>query len=137
MKYSFNNCWWVKHPTINFFTFEAFYCKVLGYNCIIEHYQDGEIWSDAEYWGSVLYDLDNDRYANFCTYVHEKEAEKIFEIWKNNIPAVFNEVEWDGKISEDFDSKEQIKSIDFYKSYIASGTDLNFETYYKQIYKND
>jgi len=138
MKYKYNNCWWLEYPTINFFTFESFYCKVLGYNCIIEHYQDGEIWSDDEYWGSILYDLDNDRYANFCTYIDEKEAEKILAIWKKKIPAVFDEDEWDGKISEDFgDDKDKIKSINFYKDYITSGTNLSFEDYYKQIYKND
>lgn len=38
----------------------------------------------------------------------------------------------DGKISEDFEDEKEKWAIDFYKSYIDSGTDLDFEDYYKQ-----
>ena len=49
-KYFFNNCWCVSHPTIYFFTFDACCVKAFGHKCIVEHVQDGEIWSDNEYW---------------------------------------------------------------------------------------
>ena len=62
-KYFFNNAWYVEHPTLNFFTFAAYCVEVFGHKCIIEHVQDGEIWSDEEYWGSILYDFENDRYS--------------------------------------------------------------------------
>lgn len=134
----FNNCWWVNHPTINFFTFDVEVVMVFGHKCILEKYQDGEIWSDDEYWGSVLYDFDNDKYINFPIYVLENDIEEILNKWmenKENLGDI-----WDGKISNDFieddvlaDDESRL-AVDFYKSYIASNTDLDFEDYYKKIY---
>lgn len=136
-KYFFNNCWWVNHPTINFFTFNAEVVTVFGYKCILEKYQD-EVWSDDEYWGSVLYDFDNDRYIYFSTYVDENEIEKILNKWLKINPDI-----WVGKISEDFVNDKGIVvtnktkwAVDFYKSYIASNTDLDFEDYYKKIFNH-
>ena len=56
-KYFFNNTWYVEHPTLNFFTFAAYCVEVFGHKCIIGHFQYGEMWSNEEYWRSVLYDL--------------------------------------------------------------------------------
>lgn len=136
-KYFFNNCWWTHHPTINFFTFEATIVNVFGNKCVLEKYQDGEIWSDDEYWGSVLYDFENDRYTNFPTYVHENDIEEILNKWTEQNPDNV----WEGKISEDFVNDEILATdktkwaVDFYKSYITSNAELDFEEYYKQIYK--
>ena len=69
-KYFFNNDWWTHHPTINFFTFEAFCIEVFGHKCIIEHVQDGEIWSNEEYWGTIFYDFEN----THCPYEKENRA---------------------------------------------------------------
>ena len=50
---------------------------------------------------------------------------------------------WDGKISEDFVEDDVLANdksrwaVDFYKSYIASNTDLDFEDYYKQVYDKE
>lgn len=130
-KYFFNNCWWTNHPTINFFTFEAFCIEAFGHKCIVEHVQDGEICSDGEYWGTVFYDFENDRYTYLYTYLSDgKRIEDILTKWmkdKSNPDDI-----WDGKISEDFEDEKEKWAIDFYKSYIDSGTDLDFEDYYKQ-----
>lgn len=109
-KYPFNNCWWVNHPTINFFTFDTEVVTVFGHKCILEKYQDGEIWSDDEYWGSVLYDFDNDRYVLLNTYNWTKK----------DIENLVNNYGWNGKISEDFNDVEQLKAIDFYKEFVRS-----------------
>jgi len=136
-KYFFNNCWWINHPTINFFTFETEVVTIFGYKCILEKYQDG-VCCDDEYWGSVLYDFNNDRYIYFSTYVNENEIEEILNKWLKINPDI-----WVGKISEDFVNDKGIVAtdktkwaVDFYKSYIASNTDLDFEDYYKNIFNN-
>ena len=141
-KYFFNNCWWTDHPTINFFTFEAYCADVFGHKCIIEHVQDGEIWSDEEYWGSIFYDFENDRYTYMSTYLNNgKEIERILSKWMNDKENP--EDAFDGKISEDFVNDEVLAddksrwAVDFYKSYIASRTNLDYEDYYKKVYKND
>ena len=130
-KYFFNNAWYVEHPTLNFFTFAAYCVEVFGHKCIIEHVQDGEIWSDEEYWGSVLYNFENDRYTNFSSYIDENYIEetlnKCAEINPDNV--------WYGKISKDFVNDKSRWAIDFYKSYISSNTELDFEDYYKKVYK--
>lgn len=141
-KYFFNNCWLTDHPTINFFTFEAYCVEVFGHKCIIEHVQDGEIWSDEEYWGSIFYDFENDRYTYMSTYLDDgKEIEHILLKWMNDKEN--SEDAFDGKISEDFVNDEILATdksrwaVDFYKSYITSGTNLDFEDYYKKVYKYD
>ena len=139
-KYFFNNDWCAKHPTINFFTFEAFCIEAFGHKCIIEHVQDGEIWSDYEYWGTIFYDFENDRYTYMSTYLNNgEEIEQILTKWMNNKENP--EDAFDGKISEDFVNDEVLAddktrwAVDFYKSYIASNTELDFEQYYKKVYK--
>ena len=141
-KYFFNNCWWTDHPTINFFTFEAYCVDVFEHKCIIEHVQDGEIWSDEEYWGSIFYDFENDRYTYMSTYLNNgKDIERILSKWMNDKENP--EDAFDGKISEDFVNDEVLAddksrwAVDFYKSYIASGTNLDFEDYYKKVYSHD
>lgn len=130
-KYFFNNDWCTEHPTINFFTFEAFCIEAFGHKCIVEHVQDGEIWSDDEYWGTIFYDFKNDRYTYMSTYLDDgKEIEEILTKWMINTNDI-----WDGKISEDFEDKKEKWAINFYKSYIESNTNLDFENYYKQVYK--
>ena len=141
-KYFFNNCWWTDHPTINFFTFEAYCVEVFGHKCIVEHVQDGEIWSDEEYWGTIFYDFENDRYTYMSTYLNNgKDIERILSKWMNDKENP--EDAFDGKISEDFVNDEVLAddksrwAVDFYKSYIISNTELNFEDYYKKIYSHD
>jgi hypothetical protein len=139
-KYFFNNDWNTKHPTINFFTFVAYCVEAFGHKCIVEHVQDGEIWSDEEYWGTIFYDFANDRYTYMSTYLDNgDEIERILKRWmedKSNPDDI-----WDGKISEDFVNDDVLATdksrwaVDFYKSYIASNTKLNFEDYYKEVYK--
>ena len=138
-KYFFNNDWYTKHPTINFFTFEAFCIEAFGHKCIIEHVQDGEIWSDDEYWGTIFYDFENDRYTYMSIYLNDgNEIECILTRWMNDKENP--EDAYDGKISEDFINDEVLATdktrwaVDFYKSYIASETDLDFEDYYKKVY---
>ena len=138
-KYFFNNDWNIEHPTINFFTFEAFCIESFGHKCIVEHVQDGEIWSDEEYWGTIFYDFENDRYTYISTYLtNGNEIERILKNWMNNKENP-DDI-WDGKISEDFIEDKYLASdktrwaIDFYKSYIETETDLDFEDYYKKVY---
>ena len=141
-KYFFNNCWSESHPTINFFTFETFCVEVFGHKCIVEHVQDGEIWSDNEYWGTIFYDFENDRYTYISTYLDNgKEIERILTKWMNDKENP--EEAFDGKISEEFANDPILATdksrwaVDFYKSYIASNTDLDFEEYYKKVYSHD
>ena len=128
------NIWFDEHPVINYATFEAFYEPVFGHDCILEHYQDGEIWSDEEYWGSTLYDFEDDKYYQAPCYIQsENEWEDLINRWKQD-----HKDPSDGNISEDFDSKDDIEAIKFYKDYINSKTDLTLENYYKKhINKND
>lgn len=50
---------------------------------------------------------------------------------------------FDGKISEEFVNDPILATdksrwaVDFYKSYIASNIDLDFEEYYKKVYSHD
>ena len=141
-KYFFNNDWDTKHPTINFFTFEAYCVEVFGHKCIVEHVQDGEIWSDEEYWGTIFYDFENDRYTYMSTYLNNgKDIERILSKWMNDKENP--EDAFDGKISEDFVNDEVLAddksrwAVDFYKSYIISNTELNFEEFYKKFYSYD
>lgn len=132
----FNNCWLVKHPTINFFTFHAYCIEAFGHKCIIEHVQDGEIWSDEEYWGTIFYDFENDRYTYMSTYLNNgEEIERILIKWMNDKENP--EDAFDGKISEDFEEDKEKWAVDFYKSYIKSETTLTLEDYYKNVYNNE
>ena len=135
-KYFFNNCWHVNHPTINFFTFEVICVESFGHKCIVEHVQDGEIWSDDEYYGSIFYDFENDRYTYISTYLYDgNEIERILKNWMNNKENP-DDI-WDGKISEDFFNDKILGSektkwaVNFYKSYLKSETNTNMENFYK------
>ena len=107
---------------------------------VLENYKKDnyqEIWSDEEYWGTIFYDFENDRYTYMSTYLtNGNEIERILKNWMNNKENP-DDI-WDGKISEDFVNDEVLAdnktrwAVDFYKSYIESGTDLDFEDYYKQ-----
>ena len=100
-KYFFNNYWHVNHPTIDFFTFDACCVEVFDHKCIVEHVQGGEIWDDNEYYGTMFYDFENDRYVYISYYLDDgKEIERIIKNWMNyeeNPDDI-----WTGKISEDF-----------------------------------
>ena len=96
--------------------------NILDHICIVEQYQDGEIWSDDEYWGSICYDLDNDRYVMLCAY----------DLSKEDIENLVNKHGWDGKISEEFNEAEQLRSIKFYKEFIKSD-EQNPDKFYKDI----
>lgn len=140
-KYFFNNCWCVSHPTIDFFTFEAYCVEAFGHKCIVEHVQDGEIWDDNEYYGTMFYDFENDRYAFISYYLDDgKEIERILKNWMNyeeNPDDI-----WTGKISEDFVNNKELSSdktkcaVNFYKSYLESETNTDIENYYKLMSKN-
>ena len=120
----------VGHPTLDYGAFEAFPLMVFGHKCISEDYQDGEIWSEEEYWGSRLYDFDEDKYYTSGWYVSDSED------WKNLITKWKQDREdpSDGNISEDYGKYDQ-DAIDFYKDYLNSGSTLELDEYYKQIYK--
>lgn len=123
---------WAEHPTIDYATFEALPMIVFGHKCISEDYQDGEIWSDEEYWGSRLYDFDDDKYYQAPCYIQsEKEWEDLINRWKQN-----HEDPSDGNISEDYREYDQ-DAIDFYKDYLNSSSTLELDEYYKKIYKNE
>ena len=129
-KYFFNNCWHINHPTINFFTFEVYCVEAFGHKCIVEHVQDGEIWSDDEYWGSIFYDFENDRYTYMSTYLTDgNEIERILKKWMNNKENP--EDIWDGKISEDFEEDKEKCAINFYKAYLESKSNTNMENFYQ------
>ena len=130
-KYFFNNCWYVSHPTIDFFEFDAYCVEAFGHKCIVEHVQDGEILSDNEYYGTMFYDFENDRYVYISYYLDDgKEIERILKNWMNyeeNPDDI-----WAGKISEDFLSSDKTKwAVNFYKSYLESETNTDIENYYK------
>ena len=40
-----------------YFLIVAYCVEVFGHKCIIGYFQYGEMWSNEEYWRSVLYDL--------------------------------------------------------------------------------
>ena len=123
---------WVGHPTIDYATFEAFPMIVFGHKCISEDYQDDEIWNDEEYWGSTLYDFDDDKYYHCGWYVQgSKEWERLLTAWKKD-----REDPSDGNISEDYGEYDQ-DAIDFYKDYLSSGSTLELDKYYKKVYKYD
>lgn len=140
-KYFFNNCWYVSHPTIDFFAFDAYCVEAFGHKCIVEHIQDGEIWSDNEIYGTMFYDFENDRYAFISYYLDDgKEIERILKNWMNyeeNPDDI-----WTGKISEDFVNNKELSSdktkwaVNFYKSYLESETNTDIENYYKLMSKN-
>ena len=140
-KYFFNNCWYVSHPTIDFFAFDAYCVEAFGHKCIVEHVQDGEIWSDNEYYGTMFYDFEKDRYAFISYYLDDgKEIERILKNWMNyeeNPDDI-----WTGKISEDFVNNKELSSdktklaVNFYKSYLESETNTDIENYYKLMSKN-
>ena len=127
-KYFFNNCWYVNHPTINFFTFQAYCVEAFGHRYIVEQVQDGEIWSDDEYWGSIIYDFENDRYTYTSNYLDD-EIERILRIWTNN--KELPEDIWDGKISKDFKKDKEKWAINFYKAYLESETNIDIDKYYQ------
>lgn len=65
---------WVGHPT---FIYDAFSSDIFELNnhwYVQEDWSWGEIWSDYESYGSVLYDLDNKRKISLgCYYVTSDE----------------------------------------------------------------
>lgn len=128
-KNKYKNIWFDEHPVINYATFEAFYEPVFGHDCILEHYQDGEIWSDEEYWGSVLYDFTDNVYFTFPTYVHLKDCEEIISHWRAD-----GKYKNDGIITKDFDSDYNIEAINFYKEYLKTNKKQDIEDYYKKVY---
>ena len=131
-KNKYKNIWFDEHPVINYATFEAFPMIVFGHNCISEDYQDGEIWSDEEYWGSTLYDFDDDKYYQAPCYIQsENEWEDLINRWKQD-----DEDPSDGNISEDFDTDYDIEAINFYKEYLKTDKKQNIEDYYQKVYAN-
>ena len=135
-KYFFNNWWCVSHPTIDFFTFDAYCVKAFGHKCIVEHVQNGEIWSDNEYYGTMFYDFENDRYVYISYYLDDgQEIERILKNWMNYEEDP-DDI-WSGKISEDFVKNKMLSTdktklaVNFYKSYLESETNTDIENYYK------
>ena len=90
------------------------------------------MWSDDEYWGSIFYDFENDRYTYMSTYLDDgKEIEEILKSWMNNKEN--SDDIFDGKISEDFKDNKEKCAIDFYKAYIKSESNANMENFYQLI----
>lgn len=74
---------WAGHPIFDYATFKAYALNVFGHKCICELLQDGEIWSEDEYWGSKLYDFDNNKYYYCGWYIQtSKEWEELLTKWK-------------------------------------------------------
>ena len=123
-KYFFNNGWHVSHPTIDFFAFDAYCVEVFGHKCIVEHVQDGEIWDDNEYYGTMFYDFENDRYVYISYYLDDgKEIERILKNWMNyeeNPDDI-----WTGKISEDFVNNKELFHFS-YQRYLINCFRNNF-----------
>ena len=131
-KNKYKNIWFDEHPIINYATFEAFPMIVFGHKCISEDYQDGEIWSDEEYWGSILYDFDDDKYYQAPCYIQsEKGWEDLINRWKQD-----HEDPSDGNIYEDFDTDYDIEAIKFYKEYLKTDKKQDIEDYYQKVYAN-
>lgn len=49
----------MSEPTISPFAFHSFIFSLDGKYYVQEDFQDGELWSEDEVWGSILFDLDN------------------------------------------------------------------------------
>lgn len=123
---------WTGHPTFDYATFQTFYLNVFGNDCIVESYQDGEIWSDEEYYGSTLYDITDGKIYKCGFYVETKnEWEKLINKRKEN-----NKKPWDEKIEEYLNQfPNDIDAYNFYKNYINSKSELDLPDFYKKMYK--
>ena len=120
---------WAGNPTFDYAAFEAHALNVFGHKCICELLQDGEIWSEDEYFGSKLYDFDDNKYYYCWRYIQtDKEWEELLAKWRNE-----QEDTSDGDISEDF--KEDQDALDFYKDYLNSENNLSLIEYYESIYE--
>lgn len=120
---------WAGHPTFDYATFKAYALNVFGHKCICELLQDGEIWSEDEYWGSKLYDFDDNKYYYCGWYIQTpKEWEELLTKWKKD-----KEDPSEGLISEDYNEYDQ-DALDFYKDYLNSGSKLDLNIYYEKNY---
>lgn len=51
---------------------------------VVEFYQDGEIWSEEEYWGTIIMNLTDKTFLD-CPYYIDDEKEIIEIIEKHNL----------------------------------------------------
>ena len=77
---------WIGHSTFMYDAFSSDIFELDGHWYIQEDWSWGEIWSDDESYGSVLYDLDNKRKISLgCYYVTDDQDWKIWiskDIWE-------------------------------------------------------
>lgn len=99
----------IEHPTIMYCTFESFIFKIDDHWYVQEDYQDGEIWSEDEIWGSILYDLENKRKIYLTIYVTSKSD------WEYHI---YNQSNWEEMDYEFEDWHLYGDAIEYYQNEI-------------------
>lgn len=97
-----------EHPTLMYCAFESFIFEIDGNWYVQEDYQDGEIWSEEEIWGSTLYDLENKRKLEWPVYISPDD-------W---IDYIYREDDWEDMY--EFEDKYGIynEAIEYYKNEI-------------------
>lgn len=96
------------HPTLMYCTFESFIFEIDGHWYVQEDYQDGEIWSEDEIWGSILYDLENRRKIDLAVYVTSKSD------WEHHI---YNQSNWED-MDYEFESETYKEGLEYYMNEI-------------------
>ena len=94
---------WLGHPTFMYDTFSSKIIELNGEYYAQEDWQWGEIWSEEESYGSVLYDLKNRRKLSLGCYFIQDENEWLDFIDKRS---------WE-KMDE-FEDKMYQDAIDYY-----------------------
>lgn len=89
------NGWHIEHPTFRYDTFECELIQIDGLPYVLEKYQDGEIWSDDEVWGTIIVDLTKKQWLDLSTYIDDVKW------WKDNISK---ENDWWCKLDPEYDT---------------------------------
>lgn len=51
-----------------------------GHNYLVEWYQDGEVLGDDELWGTIIIDLNENRYIHWCDYLEtDTEVKRVID----------------------------------------------------------
>ena len=95
---------YIGHPIITYCAFQSDIFEIDGYWYVQEDFQDGEIWSDEEIWGSTLYDLENKRKIEWPVYITDNDE------WKNIIPR---DDQW-SDMDYEFETDAYKESIEYY-----------------------
>jgi len=123
---------WAGHPTFDYATFTTYKVNVFGHICVVEEYQDGDIWSDNEYWGSRLWDFDGNRYLTVSGYEYGgDDYENIINRWQKHGDP------WDNTIDEHIEMcPDDIDALNFYKAWIKSDV-YDASEFYKKYYNKE